>query len=189
MSTSGTNHTGSTNGGLGAKAEGVVDQAKEFGRDMKGQASALTQSAAEAVKTQASNLTGQAREVASDAGEKLRATVTEQKAAGADYVGNVANIIRRTAYEFDSDMPQAGHYIRKAAAQLENVSDAMRNRDMSEIVGNVQDFARKQPTAFFGAAVLLGFAAVRFLKSGSSGVSIPATNTAPTNVGGTTSGM
>ena len=141
------------------------------------------------MKTQASNLTGQAKEVASDAGEKLRATVTEQKAAGADYVGNVANIIRRTAYEFDSDIPQAGHYIRKAAAQLENVSDAMRNRDMSEIVGNVQDFARKQPTAFFGAAVLLGFAAVRFLKSGSSGVSIPATNTAPTNVGGTTSGM
>jgi hypothetical protein len=43
----------------------------------------------------------------------------------------------------------------------------MRNRNMSEIVGNVQQFARKQPTAFFGAAVLIGFAAVRFLKSGS----------------------
>jgi hypothetical protein len=189
MSTSGINQTGSTNGGLGAKAENVVDQAKEFGRDVKGQASALTQTAADVVKTQAGNLTEQAKEVASDAGEKLRATVTEQKAAGADYVGNVANIIRRTAYEFDSDIPQAGHYIRKAAAQLENVSDAMRNRDMSEIVGNVQDFARKQPTAFFGAAVLLGFAAVRFLKSGSAGVAIAATNTAPTNVGGTTSGM
>ena len=40
----------------------------------------------------------------------------------------------------------------------------MRNRNMSEIVGNVQQFARKQPTAFFGAAVLIGFAAVRFMK-------------------------
>ena len=120
---------------------------------MKGQASALTQSATDAVKTQAGNLKESAKEVASDAGDKLRASVSEQKAAGADYVGNVANIIRRTAYEFDSDIPQAGHYIRKAAAQLENVSEAMRNRDMSEIVGNVQDFARKQPTAFFGAAV------------------------------------
>ena len=190
MSTSGTNQTDSTNGGgRGGKAEGVVDQAKEFGLDMKGQASALTQSAADAVKNQAGNLTEQAKEVASDAGEKLRATVTEQKAAGADYVGNVANIIRRTAYEFDGDIPQAGHYIRKAATQLENVSDAMRNRDMSEIVGSVQDFARKQPTAFFGAAVLLGFAAVRFLKSGSSGVAIATNNTAPTNVGATTSGM
>src|SRR6185503_6415305 len=169
------NQTGSKNGGLGAKAEGMVDQAKEFGRDMKNQAGALTQSATDAVKTQAGNLTEQAKEVASDAGDKLRASVTEQKAAGADYVGNVANIIRRTAYEFDSDIPQAGHYIRKAAAQLENVSNAMRNRDMSEIVGNVQDFARKQPTAFFGAAVLLGFAAVRFLKSGTSGTAVAAT--------------
>lgn len=105
--------------------------------------------------------------VATDAGEKLRTTLQEQKTAGADYVGNVANIIRRTALEFDTDIPQAGHYSRKAASQLENVSEAMRNRNMSEIVGNVQQFARKQPTAFFGAAVLIGFAAVRFLKSGS----------------------
>ena len=118
----------------------------------------------------------------------MRASVTEQKAAGADYVGNVANIIRRTAYEFDSDIPQAGHYIRKAAAQLDNVSDAMRNRDMSEIVGNVQDFARKQPTAFFGAAMLLGFAAVRFLKSASRPTAVAATSTQP-NIGGTTAGM
>jgi hypothetical protein len=185
----GTNQTGSKNGGgLGAKAEGIVDQAKEFGRDMKGQASALTQSATEAVKAQAGNLTEQAKGVASNAGEKLRASVSEQRAVGADYVGNVANIIRRTAYEFDSDIPQAGHYIRKAAAQLENVSDAMRNRDMSEIVGNVQDFARKQPTAFFGAAVLLGFAAVRFLKSGSSSTAIAATPSQP-NIAGTTAGM
>ena len=184
------NQTGSKNGGLGAKAEGMVDQAKEFGRDMKNQAGALTQSATDAVKTQAGNLTEQAKEVASDAGDKLRASVTEQKAAGADYVGNVANIIRRTAYEFDSDIPQAGHYIRKAAAQLENVSTAMRNRDMSEIVGNVQDFARKQPTAFFGAAVLVGFAAVRFLKSGTSNGAGAVANT-PTqpNIGGTTAGM
>jgi hypothetical protein len=189
MSTSGTNQTGSSNGGLGAKAEGIVDQAKEFGRDMKGQAGALTQSATEAVKSQASNLSEQAKEVASDAGEKLRVSVSEQKAAGADYVGNVANIIRRTAYEFDSDIPQAGHYIRKAAAQLENVSDAMRNRDMSEIVGNVQDFARKQPTAFFGAAVLLGFAAVRFLKSGTDGSSAVAKIPTQPNIGGSTAGM
>ena len=151
----------------GAKTQEPAKQALEFGREVKGQATELAKTATEAVKTQAANLTESAKDVASDAGEKLRTTLQEQKAAGADYVGNVASIIRRTAYEFDTDIPQAGHYIRKAAAQLENVSEAMRNRNMSEIVGNVQQFARKQPTAFFGAAVLIGFAAVRFLKSGS----------------------
>lgn len=174
-----------TNGPV-AKTEDALSQAKEFGREVKGQATELTKSAADAVKTQAANLTESAKDVAVDAGERLRASVREQKVAGADYVGNVANIVRRTAYEFDTDIPQAGHYIRKAAAQLENVSQAMRNRDMSEIVGNVQDFARKQPTAFFGAAVLIGFAAVRFFKSGSgvSSVAAPAPN-----AGGPTSGM
>jgi hypothetical protein len=196
--------------GVVAKTDGLVKQAQDLGRDLKGQAGELTQKAADTVKSQASNLTDSAKEVASDAGEKLLESVSVQKAAGADYVGNIANIIRRSAYEFDTDIPQAGHYIRKAAAQLENVSDAMRNKNMSEIVGNVQDFARKQPTAFFGAAVLLGFAAVRFLKSAPDHVTPPAGgSTKPasnfdgsakaipnfgaakpaSNVGGTTAGM
>jgi hypothetical protein len=153
--------------GPSAKPQGAGKQATDFGREVKGQATELARTATETVKQQAANLTESAKEVAADAGERLRTSLQDQKAAGADYVGNVANIIRRTASEFDTDIPQAGHYIRKAAAQLENVSEAMRNRNMSEIVGNVQQFARKQPTAFFGAAVLVGFAAVRFLKSGS----------------------
>jgi gas vesicle protein len=197
MSNIDTNASGTQKNGLGAKTDGLVNktdglvkQAQDLGRDLKGQASEFTQKATETVKSQAGNLTEQAKEVASDAGEKLLTAVSDQKAAGADYVGNVANIIRRTAYEFDTDMPQAGHYIRKAAAQIENVSEAMRNKNMSEIVGNVQDFARKQPTAFFGAAVLVGFAAVRFLKSGSSDTAVAAVRpTTQTNVGGTTAGM
>jgi hypothetical protein len=218
MSNIDTNASGTQKNGLGARTDGLVKQAQDLGRDLKGQAGEFTQKATDTVKSQAGNFTEQAKEVASDAGDKLLTAVSDQKAAGADYVGNVANIIRRTAYEFDTDMPQAGHYIREAAAQIESVSEAMRNKNMSEIVGNVQDFARRQPTAFFGAAVLLGFAAVRFLKSapananqsagmgnmgtrsgsnmgGSSASNLgarPASNfgtRSTSNVGGTTAGM
>jgi hypothetical protein len=181
--------TKSDTGSLQRKAEGVANQAREFGRDMKGQAQDLTRSATDAVKAQADNLAESAKEVAANAGDRLHASVVEQKSAGADYVGNVAGIIRRSAREFDADIPQAGEYIRKAAAQIENVSGAMRNRDMSEIIGNVQDFARKQPTAFFGAAVLLGFAAVRFFKSGSGGTGSSAGRQSSADVGGVTAGM
>ena len=172
--------------GPGAKTPEPGKQARDLGREVKGQATDLAKTATDTVKTQAANLTASAKDVAVDASEKLRTTLQDQKAAGADYVGNVANIIRRTAYEFDTDIPQAGHYIRKAAVQLDNVSEAMRNRHVSEILGNVQQFARKQPTAFFGAAVLVGFAAVRFLKSG-SGDSDGAKQVAPS--GGPTAGM
>jgi len=165
----------------------AVKQARDFGRDAKGQATDFADSAMDTVKKQAANLTESAKDMAADAGEKLRTSLQDQKAAGADYVGNVADIIRRTASEFDTDLPQAGQYIRKAATQLDNVSEAMRNRDMSEIVGNVQQFARKQPTAFFGAAVLLGFAAVRFLKSGSGASST--SGQVASNTGGRSVGM
>jgi hypothetical protein len=191
MSNIDTSASGTQKKSIAAQTDGLVKQAQDFGRGLKDQASELTQTATETVKTQAGNLTDQAKDVASNAGEKLLASVSDQKAAGADYVGNFANIIRRTAYEFDTEMPQAGHYIRKAAAQIENVSEAMRNKNMSEIVGNVQDFARKQPTAFFGAAMLLGFAAVRFLKSAPANVNQPVRVAArsTSNVGGTTAGM
>ena len=106
-----------------------------------------------------------ARELASDATDRMRAAVADQKLAGADYVGNFAEIVRRASHEFDGQMPQAGQYIRKAAEQINGVSDALRSRDLSALVGDVQHFARQQPAAFFGAAVLAGFAAVRFFKS------------------------
>ena len=147
--------------------EGPAGEIRTSSGDFTKQARDLAGDAAAAIKSQADNLTDTAKGFVSDAGEKLRDGVNDQKALGADYVQGVAGMIRRSASEFDNDLPQASHYIRKAASQLEGVSDAMRNHDMSEIVGSVQDFARKQPTAFFSAAVLVGFAAVRFVKSGS----------------------
>jgi hypothetical protein len=146
-------------------ADELGGKAREIGRDLKSQASGLAESVTETVKSQAANLTEQAREVASDAGEKMKTAVVDQKSAGADYIGNVAEMVRRASYEFDGQLPQAGHYIRQAAAQINSVSDALRTRDISELAGDVQEFARKQPAAFFGAAVLAGFAAVRFFKS------------------------
>jgi len=144
-------------------------KARDLGRDLKGQASELAESATDTLKTQANNLTESTRELASQAGDKMKAAVADQKMAGADYVGDFADMVRRASYEFDGQIPQAGQYIRKAADQIGSVSEALRTRDISELVGEVQDFARKQPAAFFGAAVLAGFAAVRFFKSAPAG--------------------
>jgi len=145
--------------------EDLTRKSLELGRDLKEQASQFAGSATETVKTQAGNLADSARELASDAGKRIQAAAADQKTAGADYIGNFAEMVRRASYEFDGQLPQAGHYIRKAAAQINNVSSAVRTRDLGELVGEVQQFARQQPVAFFGAAVLAGFAAVRFFKS------------------------
>lgn len=161
--------------GGGGKSEpdalrSVRDKAVAAGRDLKDKAAEFAETSAEKFKEQASALTDATKTVASQTADRLKDKVSEQRGAGAEYVGNLAETIRRAAREFDNDLPIAGKYIRKAAAQVENVSDSIRTGDFSDLVSSAQTFARRQPTAFLGIAVLAGFAAVRFLKS-SSGAS------------------
>ena len=117
------------------------------------------------LRTQASEFVDTAKDVASQATDKLKQAVDDQKSAGADYVGSLAGTIRRAAKEFDGDLPIAGTYIRKAAAQVEGVADTIRTGNFNDLVRGAQSFARRQPTAFLGMAVLAGFGVVRFLKS------------------------
>jgi hypothetical protein len=119
---------------------------------------------ADAIKDQAASVAESAKDLASQASNKVVSAIEEQKAAGADFVSGVAGSIRRAASEF-GQVPQAAQYLRLAADQIDNVSGAFRRRDLNQLVSDVQGFARQQPTAFFGAAVLAGFAVVRFLKT------------------------
>jgi hypothetical protein len=119
---------------------------------------------------------GSVRGMASKAGEKIMDTAEHQKAIGADYVDGIADAVRRAADGFDGQVPQAAEYIRYAADQMETMSDSFRRRDISQMMSDVQSFARRQPTAFLGLSFLAGFAAVRFLRSGSSGSAMASGN-------------
>jgi hypothetical protein len=138
---------------------------KDAGRDLKEKVSEFAESSAETVKARASEFADSAKEFASEAGEALKDRAYNQKNAGADYIGNIAEAIRRASREFDNDMPIAGVYMRKAASRVEDVSDTIQQGDIQDLVRGVQSFARRQPTAFLGLAVLAGFGVVRFLKS------------------------
>jgi uncharacterized protein YoxC len=151
--------------GVTEQAKSMADQALAAGRDLKDKAVGMAGSSAEAIKGRASEAMDAAKDMASQATDKLKQGVEGQKNAGADYVGNLADTMRRCAREFDNDLPIAGAYIRKAAAQVESVSDQIKTGNISDLVSGAQSFARRQPTAFLGLAVLAGFGAVRFLKS------------------------
>jgi hypothetical protein len=169
-----------TSKGIGDQAKSVTDQAKSVadqamsaGRDLKDKALGAAGSSADALKGQASQLMDTAKDMASNMAsqstEKLKQAVEGQKNVGAEYVGNLADTLRRAAREFDNDLPIAGSYMRKAASQVENVSDSIRNGNLEDLMQEVQSFARRQPTAFLGMSVLAGFAMVRFLKSSAEG--------------------
>ena len=152
----------------------VTDQAISAGRDVKDKAIGLAAASSETIKNQASEFVDAAKDVASQATDKLKQTVDSQKSAGADYVGSLAGTIRRAAKEFDGDLPIAGSYIRKAASQVEGVADTIRTGNFKDLVRGAQSFARRQPTAFLGMAVLAGFGVVRFLKSSANETEVSA---------------
>jgi hypothetical protein len=152
----------------------VTDQAISAGRDVKDKAIGLAAASSETIKNQASEFVDAAKDVASEATDKLKQTVDSQKSAGADYVGSLAGTIRRAAKEFDGDLPIAGTYIRKAASQVEGVADTIRTGNFKDLVRGAQSFARRQPTAFLGMAVLAGFGVVRFLKSSANETEVSA---------------
>jgi hypothetical protein len=146
-------------------AKSVTDQALSVGRDLKDKAATMAGASTEAIRDHASDFVDAAKDVASQATDKFKQTVDGQKSTSADYVGSLADTIRRAAREFDGDLPIAGTYIRKAASQVEGVADTIRTGNFNDLVRGAQSFARRQPTAFLGMAVLAGFGVVRFLKS------------------------
>jgi len=149
-------------------ARDIRDRAADFKDRVTEKVGDLAGSSAETIKQQAAELTDAAKDFASQAGEKIKERVHDQQGVGADYVGNLAETMRRAAREFDHDLPFAASYIRKAASKVEGVSDSVRNGDLQDLIAGAQSFARRQPTAFLGLAVLAGFGAVRFLKSSGS---------------------
>jgi hypothetical protein len=149
-------------------AKSVTDQALSAGRDLKDKAIGLAGESSETIKDQASEFVDAAKDIASQATDKLKQTVDGQKNAGAEYVGSLADTLRRAAREFDNDLPIAGAYIRKAASQVEGAADSIKTGNFNDLVRGAQSFARRQPTAFLGIAVLAGFGVVRCLKSSAS---------------------
>jgi uncharacterized protein YjbJ (UPF0337 family) len=145
----------------------LADQARGVAQELKSKAGEVTDTVRQTAKDRAADFTAAANDMAGQAREQVEAAAMHQKSLGADYVGAIAGAMNRAAGEFDAELPQAAHYIRQASEQVTGFADTIRQRDMRELAGEVQTFARNQPTLFFGGAVILGFAALRFFKSAS----------------------
>ena len=125
----------------GGAASSVTDQARSAARDLKDKTIDVASTPTEAIKDQASDFVDAAKDAASHATDKFKETVDGQKNAGAEYVGSLADTMRRAAREFDNELPVAGTYIRKAASQVEHVSGSIRNGNFNDLVRSAQDFA------------------------------------------------
>jgi len=90
-----------------------------------------------------------------------------QKRAGAEKVDEMARAVHGAADELGKQMPQAAELVHAAASRFEQGANALRERNIRDLMSTVNEMGRKEPLAFFGGAVVAGFAISRFLKSSS----------------------
>lgn len=137
-----------------ASAAGVGDQAKR---------------AAGTVRAEAVGALSDLRE---EGGALLEATREQamgfaetQAKLGADQAEGVARAVHSAASELEQNSPGVARYVHEAATAVDGFARTLRDHSPAELMGQVEHLARRQPAAFFGVAVLAGFALARFAKS------------------------
>lgn len=115
-----------------------------------------------------------AQQLISTAQERVADTVTtrldEQRHRAAHRLSDVAETIRSTGEGFPAGADGITRYINQAADRVDEVATFLHDSELGEIVGTVEDFARRQPAAFLGGAFALGILGARFLKSTQRGM-------------------
>ena len=96
----------------------------------------------------------------------LRGLLDQPIASGADLVAQIARTARGLADDLDGGAPQLAQMVRRAASSAETFSEDIRDKSVGEFVEATQDFARRQPALFIGAAATAGFVLARLLKAG-----------------------
>lgn len=146
------------NGTFGNDSGSAVQTLQDKASEMAGEVS-------DTAREYAAQIRDSAGELGEAAMEKVDGVVGDQRSAGADYIASIAKAADKAADAFDNDLPQAANFIRQASEHIRGAADMVRDGDAREAVNRMREFAQTQPTLFFGGALLLGFAAVRFLKS------------------------
>ncbi|MCY7344837.1 MAG: hypothetical protein LH614_01345 [Pyrinomonadaceae bacterium] len=112
-----------------------------------------------------------ANEALGQAKEKASSVLDEQKTNLASGITSVADSIRQVGEnlshsdENNQIAALAGKYGESLAGQVEKFSSYIDDKELKELVRDVEQFAKRNPALFIGGAFALGILAARFLKS------------------------
>lgn len=113
-----------------------------------------------------------ARRTAADAADAARGMAAEQteraKSAVAEEVSSVAHALRTAADDLREGSAQERTFA-QIADTLADTAEAIRGKDLGQMMQEATDMARRHPMTFLGGAALLGFTAVRFAKASREG--------------------
>lgn len=124
-------------------------------------------SKAEATQTLKSAARDAAETVRDTAKTTATETAAELKSDAVHHADQAAAAAQEAAAQFDPQSLQA-EAMRVVADKITETTDRFRNKPIDELIDDAAVFARRNPLIVLGGAALLGFAAARFLKSGSN---------------------
>ena len=108
-----------------------------------------------------------AAEVAGKAKEQIEGRYDEQKSRAMSEVNHLASALRRAGDDLSGQggLGIGSTVLGRVATHLESLGTTMDGKNLDDIVSDVERLARRNPAMFIGGAMLIGFAASRFLKS------------------------
>jgi hypothetical protein len=116
-------------------------------------------------KEKAQAAAGQAKE---KAGSQLRSQVDQRSTDAGHRVGGVASDVRAVGESLrEQGKDQPAKLAEQAADRAERLGSYLKESDADRILGDVEDFGRRQPWAVIAGGVALGLVASRFLKASS----------------------
>ena len=98
--------------------------------------------------------------------DSATAQLSSQKDRSIDAIDSVAGAVRSSTQRLREEHHDTlASYVENAANQIEGWSRRLRDKDIDELLTDVQRFARRQPAVFIGSAFAAGLVAARFFKS------------------------
>jgi F0F1-type ATP synthase membrane subunit b/b' len=141
----------------------TTTNASATGDDLASSAKQDLAAAGDEIKERAAELGEQAKAQAGEIAEKAKGMADEQREYLAEQLGGVSEALQNAASDLEGRNHSGSQYVRLIADGADKLTANLRDKNVDDLLGMAQEFGRKQPVAFLGAAALLGFAASRFV--------------------------
>jgi len=107
-----------------------------------------------------------AREITGQAQEQAKTAVAARKEQAVEGLEGIAQAFRETGESMRSaDQGAVADYSEQVANQIERLSSFLAERDVDQLLGDAEMYARRHPEIFLGGAFALGLLVGRFMKS------------------------
>jgi hypothetical protein len=107
-----------------------------------------------------------AKEITSQAQEQAKSAAETRKEQAVEGLEGIAQAFRRTGESLRiSEQGTVADYSEQVASQIERLSSFLGERDVDQLLGDAETYARRHPELFLGGALVLGLLVGRFIKS------------------------